>query len=75
MLKFTLFFRLLLIENLDNRTCSCEDTAMVSYTASGGGTASGHFNCFNVDKLLIENKIIIGFDFTETVFMHAIMHL
>ena len=64
-----------LINNLNMRTSGIDKNAVDS---NNGGTVTrlSDESCFKVDYAEIrkENKMIIGIDFSESVFIHAVLH-
>ena len=63
-----------LIKNLEHRTSDKNNEAII---VSVPEERLGSKTCFEVDYTAIKsqgNKMIIGFDFTESVFIHAVLH-
>ena len=63
-----------LITNLEHRSSNSDQYAI---TVSDPWTRLTDKSCFEVDYTTIKsqgNKMIIGFDFTESVFIHAVLH-
>ena len=63
-----------LLQNLENRVSGYDNYAIISWSSLARLT---QHTCFKSDYqqiYLAEGKFIMGFDFTESVFIHAILH-